>query len=64
MARLRLPERFLPLAGGEYQTPSGKCEFYSDSAAKKGRDPLPSFEQNNLDSNYPLKFLRQNLPIF
>lgn len=41
--RLNLPEPFLPFAGGNFFTPSGKCEFYSEAAARDGLDPLPTF---------------------
>jgi len=41
--RLNLPERFAPFAEGGFLTPSGKCEFYSESLAQQGIDPLPSF---------------------
>ncbi len=39
--RLNVPERFAPFAEGGFPTPSGKCEFYSETAAKQGLDPLP-----------------------
>ncbi len=39
--RLAVPERFAPFAEGGFPTPSGKCEFYSETAAKQGLDPLP-----------------------
>ena len=41
--RLNLPERFAPFAQGNFATPSGKCEFYSETAKAMGMDPLPSF---------------------
>lgn len=41
--RLNLPERFAPFAEGGFLTPSGKCEFYSDTLARQGVDPLPAF---------------------
>ncbi len=41
--RLNLPTPFLPFAEGHFFTPSGKCEFYSDSAARDGLDPLPAY---------------------
>lgn len=42
-ARLNLPDTFAPFAEGGYRTPSGKCEFYSESLKQKGIDPLPAF---------------------
>jgi anaerobic selenocysteine-containing dehydrogenase len=42
-ARLNLPKPYLPFADGGFLTPSGKCELYSESMAKMGLDPLPSF---------------------
>jgi anaerobic selenocysteine-containing dehydrogenase len=41
--RLNLPERFAPFAEGHFATPSGKCEFYSETAKSMGMDPLPVF---------------------
>jgi anaerobic selenocysteine-containing dehydrogenase len=41
-APLNLPAEWLPYAEGEFPTPSGKCEFYSDTLAKQGLDPLPT----------------------
>jgi molybdopterin guanine dinucleotide-containing S/N-oxide reductase-like protein len=41
--RLNLPERFAPFAEGGFGTPSGKCEFFSETLAKQGMDPLPTY---------------------
>ena len=41
--RLNVPERFAPFAEGGFPTPSGTCEFYSETAKKMGLDPLPTF---------------------
>jgi molybdopterin guanine dinucleotide-containing S/N-oxide reductase-like protein len=41
--RLSVPEVFAPFAQGNFPTPSGKCEFYSDRMAQAGLDPLPNF---------------------
>ncbi|HTJ22518.1 MAG TPA: molybdopterin dinucleotide binding domain-containing protein, partial [Gemmatimonadaceae bacterium] len=41
--RLNVPKPYLPFAGGQFPTPSGKCEFYSDRMARMGLDPLPAF---------------------
>jgi anaerobic selenocysteine-containing dehydrogenase len=42
-ARLNVPTPYLPFAEGQFLTPSGKCEFYSERMAQMGLDPLPSF---------------------
>ena len=63
--RLAVPERFAPFAEGGFPTPSGKCEFYSETAKKMGLDPLPTYipPRENVDSNpglakrYPLAFI-------
>lgn len=41
--RLNVPERFAPFAEGNFPTPSGKCEFFSETLAKQGIDPLPLY---------------------
>ena len=41
--RLNLPTPFLPYENGGFQTPSGKCEFYSQRMADLGFDPLPTY---------------------
>ena len=41
--RLNLPTPYLPFADGEFLTPSGKCEFYSERMKGLGLDPLPMF---------------------
>jgi anaerobic selenocysteine-containing dehydrogenase len=59
---------FLPFADGGFGTPSGKVEFYSESLAAQGLDPLPGFvapEESRharvtnvaASSPYPLEFL-------
>ena len=60
--RLAVPERFAPFAQGGFHTPSGKCEFYSETAKRTGIDPLPTFNppRESVQSNpelarkYPL----------
>lgn len=42
-ARLNLPDPYLPYAGGNFHTPSGKCEFYAESLAAIGISPLPDY---------------------
>jgi anaerobic selenocysteine-containing dehydrogenase len=41
--RLNVPVTFAPFAHGNFPTPSGKCEFYSDRLAQMGMDPLPCY---------------------
>ncbi|MGQ0668846.1 MAG: molybdopterin-containing oxidoreductase family protein [Actinomycetota bacterium] len=43
-AKLRVPEDWRPFADGNFPTPSGKCELYSERLAELGFDPLPAFE--------------------
>lgn len=42
-ARVNLPRPFAPFADGGFRTPSGKCEFHSESLAAQGLDPLPAW---------------------
>ncbi len=57
------PDDFRPFADGPVQTPSGKIEFYSESLAAAGLDPLPAFtpaEESRWGAGaarYPLEFL-------
>ncbi|OGA65809.1 MAG: hypothetical protein A3F77_08645 [Betaproteobacteria bacterium RIFCSPLOWO2_12_FULL_67_28] len=63
--RLALPENFAPFAQGGFHTPSGKCEFYSESLLGHGIDPLPFYNppaelpssNPRLARKYPLSFL-------
>ena len=41
--RLNVPTPYAPFAAGEFQTPSGKCEFYSERLAAMGMDPVPTY---------------------
>jgi anaerobic selenocysteine-containing dehydrogenase len=41
--RLNVPLPYLPFAEGQFPTPSGKVEFYSQRMADMGLDPLPAF---------------------
>ena len=45
--RLNLPQPYLPFAEGNFPTPSGKCEFYSELMARDGYDPLPTYTPPN-----------------
>jgi molybdopterin guanine dinucleotide-containing S/N-oxide reductase-like protein len=42
-ARLNLPRPYAPFATGDFPTPSGKCEFYSERLEQMGLDPLPTY---------------------
>lgn len=63
--RLNLPERFAPFAAGNFPTPSGKCEFWSQTAKDMGLDPLPAYtppresalSAPQLARKYPLAFI-------
>jgi len=54
---------FLPFAMGNFRTPSGKAEFYSETLQRRGLDPVVSFtppqESRNgaRDPQYPLELL-------
>ncbi len=41
--RLNLPRPYAPFSNGEFLTPSGKCELYSERMAQMGLDPLPAY---------------------
>jgi anaerobic selenocysteine-containing dehydrogenase len=41
--RINVPKPYLPFAEGNFPTPSGKCEFYSERMAAHGYDPLPTY---------------------
>ena len=41
--RLNVPSPFAPFAQGDFPTPSGKCEFYSERLGRQGIDPLPTY---------------------
>jgi anaerobic selenocysteine-containing dehydrogenase len=44
--RLNYPKKdgfITPFMNGGFGTPSGKCEFYSETLAKRGLDPLPTY---------------------
>jgi anaerobic selenocysteine-containing dehydrogenase len=64
-ARLNLPETFAPFADGGFTTPSGKCEFYSDTLERLGLDPVPAYipprespdSAPALAARYPLQLL-------
>jgi len=63
--RLNVPASFAPFAEGNFPTPSGKCEFYSESLRREGIDPLPTFtppresvaSNPELAARYPLAMI-------
>jgi anaerobic selenocysteine-containing dehydrogenase len=63
--RLNVPEDWAPFAEGNFPTPSGKCEFYSEAEKAAGRDPLPHYvppregpvSNPTLAKTYPLAFI-------
>ena len=63
--RLNLPRPYAPFAEGGFATPSGKCEFWSDTLAAQGEDGLPSYlapresaaSNPELAARYPLGFI-------
>ncbi len=56
-------EGFLPYCSGPLETPTGKIEFYSETLAASGADPLPAFTPpaesrwGERAARYPLEFL-------
>ncbi|MGB8259488.1 MAG: molybdopterin-dependent oxidoreductase [Terracidiphilus sp.] len=56
-------EPFLPFTEGTLATPTGRIEFYSETLAAVGLDPLPAFvapvesRHSALAARYPLEFL-------
>jgi anaerobic selenocysteine-containing dehydrogenase len=64
-ARLNLPEGWMPFAEGGFPTESGRCEFYSEHMARRGMDPLPTFQPSpesaagnpELAARYPLSLV-------
>jgi anaerobic selenocysteine-containing dehydrogenase len=58
-ATLKLPEA--PFAGGNFPTPSGKCEFFSQRLASQGMDGLPdhvaNYELSGTSSEFPLAMI-------
>jgi len=62
---LALPQTHAPFAQGNFPTPSGKCEFWSQTALDLGLDPLPGYvapresaqSAPQLAEKYPLAFI-------
>jgi anaerobic selenocysteine-containing dehydrogenase len=70
--RLNLPRNWAPFAEGQFPTPSGKCELYSEREARAGRDPLPHYApphedpqtRPDLAAKYPLQLVTPPAPEF
>jgi anaerobic selenocysteine-containing dehydrogenase len=70
--RLNLPEVFAPFAAGDFPTPSGKCELYSEQMKADGFDPLPTYIPPHEDpltcpdlaARYPLQLISPPRPQF
>ena len=64
-ARLNVPTVYAPFANGGFPTTSGKCEFWSETLAAQGQDPLPAYiapreciaTNAELAARYPLQFI-------
>jgi len=64
-ARFKVPDDWRPYVEGGFGTPSGKCEFYSETLAQAGMDPLPTWDpapespggDPSLAARYPLILL-------
>jgi len=41
--RLNIPEEYKPFAEGNFPSPSGKCELFSERLEKEGLDPVPTY---------------------
>ena len=63
--RLNVGEDFAPFRDGNFLTPSGKCEFYSEALLAQGMDPLPVYiapreskqSAPELAARFPLAFI-------
>jgi anaerobic selenocysteine-containing dehydrogenase len=63
--RLSVPDPYVPFAEGAFPSPSGKCELYSDTLEKEGREALAGYvppresvaTAPDLARLYPLAFI-------
>ena len=63
--RLNVPQPYHPFPDGQYPTPSGKIEFYSENMLRAGHDPLPTHNPTaesadgspELFQKYPLRLV-------
>jgi len=64
------PEPFLPFASGNFQTPSGKAELYSELVKSQGLDPVAKFtppsesRQGSRAKDFPLEMLARKADNF
>jgi anaerobic selenocysteine-containing dehydrogenase len=63
-------EPFLPFANGGFTTPSGKAQFYDESFAANGLDPVPAYKppiesrRSSQARSYPLELLARKADNF
>ncbi|MGB1883582.1 MAG: molybdopterin-containing oxidoreductase family protein [Gammaproteobacteria bacterium] len=54
-------DSYAPYRNGEFKTPSGKTEFYSETLAEQGYDPLPNYiplgASPGVDDNKPFRLV-------
>jgi anaerobic selenocysteine-containing dehydrogenase len=70
--RLNVPAEFIPFAHGQFPTPSGKCELYSEQMKADGFDPLPTYvpphedplSRPDLAGRFPLQLVSPPRPQF
>jgi anaerobic selenocysteine-containing dehydrogenase len=70
--RLNIPAVFTPFADGDFPTPSGKCELYSERMKTDGLDPLPTYippledpqTRHDLAARFPLQLVSPPRPQF
>jgi anaerobic selenocysteine-containing dehydrogenase len=63
--RVMVPQHYAPFASGGFPTPSGRCEFYSQTLANMDLDPLPAYvpphegpvSRPDLARRYPLAII-------
>jgi anaerobic selenocysteine-containing dehydrogenase len=63
--RVTVPAHYAPFASGGFPTPSGRCEFFSQTLADMGMDPLPAYvppyegpvSRPDLARRYPLAII-------
>jgi anaerobic selenocysteine-containing dehydrogenase len=60
-AKLNLPDPYIPHAHGNFPTPSGKCEFYSETLATSGLpalpDHFPPIHPDDENARFPLNLI-------
>lgn len=58
-AKLNIPDPWVPYAEGGFPTASGKAEFYSETMAQQGHDPLPGYVPSGhaASAEYPLTLI-------